>query len=79
MHPCGRQTDSDMALDREELETGPEIFRDEAGEPRTDFVASVETAVAGGDAARAHDLVGALHEADVGALLELLDHETRPS
>ena len=78
MHPCGRQTDSDMALDREELETGPEIFRDEAGEPRTDFVASVETAVAGGDAARAHDLVGALHEADVGALLELLDHETRP-
>ena len=46
MHPCGRQTDSDMALDREELETGPEIFRDEAGEPRTDFVASVETAVA---------------------------------
>ena len=24
------------------------------------------------------ELVGGLHEADVGALLELLDHETRP-
>ena len=78
MHPCGRQTDFDMALDGKEVETSAEIFRDEAGEPRTDFVARVEEAVAGGDAARARDLIGALHEADVGALLELLGHETRP-
>jgi magnesium transporter len=67
-----------MTLDSEETATKPDIFRDESGEPRPDFVASVESAVAEEDSAKAHELVGALHEADLGALLELLDHETRP-
>ena len=69
---------SRMTLDSEETATKPDIFRDESGEPRPDFVASVESAVAEEDSAKAHELVGALHEADLGALLELLDHETRP-
>ena len=38
----------------------------------------VEAAIALGDSARVHELVGGLHEADVGALLELLSHEARP-
>ncbi len=67
-----------MTLDSEETATKPDIFRDETGEPRPDFVACVEQAVAEEDLPRAQELIGALHEADLGALLELLDHETRP-
>lgn len=66
-----------MDLDRDELETGPEVFRDEDGKPRALFVESVAEAVASGDAAATYALVGSLHEADLGALLELLDHDAR--
>ncbi|HYA81092.1 MAG TPA: magnesium transporter [Methylocystis sp.] len=55
-----------------------DLFRDEDGAVRPNFVAAVEAAVAANDSERTHELVGALHEADLGALLELLDHETRP-
>jgi len=67
-----------MPLDHEDSAPAAQHFRDEAGEPRAEFVAEVEAAVAMRDAARADALVGSLHEADLGALLELLDHETRP-
>jgi magnesium transporter len=67
-----------MTPDHDQSATKSDSFRDEGGAPRPDFVACVERAVAEGDSVRAHELVGALHEADLGALLELLDHETRP-
>ncbi len=66
-----------MDLDQDEIETGPEAFRDEDGKPRPQFVESVAEAVATGDAAATRARVGPLHEADVGALLELLDHDSR--
>lgn len=67
-----------MTLDDDVMATESEVFRDEHGKPNPHFIAEVEAAVAGGDAAKTHELVGSLHEADLGALIELLDHETRP-
>ncbi len=66
-----------MDLDRDEMETGPEHFRDEDGKPQPRFVEGVAETVASGDAAAVRALVGPLHEADLGALLELLDHDAR--
>jgi magnesium transporter len=67
-----------MPLDHEEATSGGEGFRQEGGGPDADFVFEVEAAIALGDSKRVHDLVGDLHEADLGALLELLSHEARP-
>jgi len=67
-----------MPLDHEETAAGAEGFREEGGGPDPDFVFEVEAAVALGDSKRVHELVGDLHEADLGALLELLSHEARP-
>jgi magnesium transporter len=67
-----------MPLDHEETAPIAQSFRDETGEPRADFVAEVERVVASNDSPRAHELLESLHEADLGALIELLDHETRP-
>jgi magnesium transporter len=67
-----------MPLDQEETAFAAEQFHDESGGPSPDFVARVERAVAADDADRVHELVGDLHEADLGALIERLDHETRP-
>ncbi len=67
-----------MTFDNEKTATKPDNFRGEAGEPLADFVAKVERAVAEDDSTRILELVGELHEADLGALLELLNHETRP-
>ncbi len=53
-------------------------FRDEDGALRAEFVASVEKAVAGGDKAELLALAGELHEADMGALIEALDADSRP-
>ena len=52
---------------------------DADGRLRAEFVAAVEAAVATRDAAAARALAGQLHEADLGALIEALDHETRPA
>ncbi len=52
--------------------------RDDEARLGPDFVFSVEAAVALGDSARVSELVGDLHEADLGALIELLSHEARP-
>jgi len=66
-----------MDLDQDEIETGPEAFRDEDGKPRPQFVESVAEAVAAADEVATRARVGSLHEADLGALLELLDHDAR--
>ena len=55
-----------------------ERWRDENGAIRTGFVADVEAAVAALDAPRAKALMGDLHEADLGALLEAMDADARP-
>ncbi|NVO13817.1 MAG: magnesium transporter [Rhodoplanes sp.] len=53
-------------------------LRDEDGAIRDDVVARVREAIESVDAAALHALVGDLHEADVGDLLEALDPELRP-
>jgi len=78
MQPTNSTAGRDMTPELDDTATDSDPFRDEDGAPRPDFVAAVEAAVAAEDAERTHGLVGALHEADLGALLELLDHETRP-
>jgi magnesium transporter len=67
-----------MQPDTEEMATAADRFRDEEGAPRPDFVANVARAVEANDARKLHELAGDLHEADLGALLELLDHDARP-
>jgi magnesium transporter len=67
-----------MPLDHEETAAGADSHRDESGAFDSDFVFEVEAAVALGDSERVHKLVGDLHEADLGALLETLSHEARP-
>jgi magnesium transporter len=53
-------------------------LRDEDGALRGDFVQHVREAVEGGDRPAVLKLVGDLHEADVGAVIEALDPELRP-
>ncbi len=67
-----------MPLDPEETATAAEGFREGGGGVDADFVFEVEAAIALGDSKRIHELVGDLHEADVGALIEQLSHEARP-
>jgi magnesium transporter len=52
--------------------------RGPGGSLREDFVERVSAAIGAGDAALLRELVGDLHEADVGALIEALDPELRP-
>ena len=56
----------------------PPGLYDEDGEIRRPFVEAVTQAITALDAAALLELVGDLHEADVGALIEALDHEDRP-
>ena len=56
----------------------PVALRDEDGAVREDFVEQVAQAIADGDAAPLRALVGDLHEADVGDLIEALDPDLRP-
>jgi magnesium transporter len=66
-------------LDQKEIvASAPIAPRDEDGVLREEFVDHVRTAVEGGDAATLRTLVGDLHEADVGDLIEALDPELRP-
>jgi len=53
-------------------------LRDEDGALRGDFVQHVREAVETGDRPAVLKLVGDLHEADVGAVIEALDPELRP-
>ena len=56
----------------------PPGLYDEEGEIRRPFVEAVTQAITALDAKALLELVGDLHEADVGALIEALDHEDRP-
>ncbi len=67
-----------MAPDEEEKTLAADHFNEVGGGPDPDFVFDVEAAVALGDAAKVRAVVGDLHEADLGALIEALSHEARP-
>jgi magnesium transporter len=56
----------------------PIALRDEDGSVRQDYVERVARAIEAADAAALPDLVGELHEADLGDLIEALDPELRP-
>src|SRR5215211_3662678 len=56
----------------------PDALRDAQGAIRADYVADVAGAIEAADAATLRVLVGDLHEADVGDLIEALDPELRP-
>jgi magnesium transporter len=53
-------------------------LRDAEGAIRADYVEEVAAAIAARDAARLRTLVGELHEADVGDLIEALEPDLRP-
>jgi magnesium transporter len=52
--------------------------RDDEGNLRADYVDEVVKALDAGDAGALRELVGELHEADAGAVIEALDPELRP-
>ena len=53
-------------------------MRDEDGAIREPFVEEVSTNIESGNAAFLRSLVGELHEADLGDLIEALEHDLRP-
>jgi magnesium transporter len=53
-------------------------LRDDEGAVRKDHVDRVALAIQAGDSALLRELVGDLHQADMGALIEALDQELRP-
>jgi magnesium transporter len=67
-------------LDEKDMTGTPHslALRGDDGSLRQDYVARVAEGIAGGNAALLRELVGDLHEADVGALIEMLDPELRP-
>jgi magnesium transporter len=58
--------------------TTPVALRQPDGAVREEFVEQVAQAIGAGDSALLRELVGDLHEADVGGLIEALDPELRP-
>src|SRR3954465_9075184 len=67
--------DKDMAA---VSDAAPNALRDEEGAVRPKFVATVAEAITGHDAGLLRSLVGELHEADTGDLIEALDPDLRP-
>ncbi|HVZ54314.1 MAG TPA: magnesium transporter [Pseudolabrys sp.] len=61
-----------------DLNTSVPPLRGEDGAIRADFVEHVARAIDAGDVPALRDLVGDLHEADLGAVLEALEPEQRP-
>jgi len=61
-----------------DLNASAPVLRDEDGAIRADFVERVARAIDAGDVATLRELVGGLHEADLGALLEALEPDKRP-
>lgn len=55
-----------------------DVLRDDDGAIRADFVERVHEAIASRDSAILRTLVGDLHEADTGDLIEALDQDARP-
>src|SRR6185295_3979744 len=64
------------AADESVLDRFP--MRDEDGDLRSEFVEKVSAAVQAADAAFLREIVGELHEADLGDLIEALDPDERP-
>jgi len=67
-----------QAKETDHAEMDGDVVRDAAGAIRPDFLERVSDAVRHLDSAVLRDLVGALHEADTGDLIEALDPELRP-
>jgi magnesium transporter len=66
-------------LDHQDMAAAaPNDLRDVEGAIRSEFVEQVSHAIEAGDQATLQHLVGDLHEADVGDLLEALEPELRP-
>ena len=67
-----------MLEEKEVTAAGPSaVLRDDEGAVRADFVERVVQAITAGDSAALRELVGDLHQADVGDLIEALDPELR--
>ena len=58
--------------------TAADGLRDAEGAISSDYVERVTAAIGAADAAKLRDLVGDLHEADLGDLIEALDADHRP-
>jgi magnesium transporter len=67
-----------MVEDTDMIAAAQPALRDEDGAVRADYVERVAQAIAAGDSKTLRELVGDLHEADVGDLIEALDPELRP-
>jgi magnesium transporter len=67
-----------QAKETDHAEMDGDVVRDAAGAIRPEFLERVSDAVRHHDSAVLRDLVGALHEADTGDLIEALDPELRP-
>ncbi len=64
-------------LEEKDVAPSSVALRDEDGAVRADFVARIVQAITAGDSATLRELVGELHQADVGDLIEALDPELR--
>src|SRR5262245_31891886 len=68
-----------MLEEKEVTAAGPSVvLRDDEGAVRADFVERVAQAITAGGSAALRELAGALHQADVGDLIEALEPELRP-
>ncbi|MGC2779435.1 MAG: magnesium transporter, partial [Bradyrhizobium sp.] len=65
-------------LDEKDMTSGPLALRNDSGAIQEDYVERVAAAIDAGDRTALRDLVGTLHEADVGDLIEALDPDHRP-
>src|SRR5262245_63783262 len=65
-------------IDDKATTAAPLEWRDEDGAVRADYVERVAQAIAAKDSPALRELVGDLHEADAGDLIEALDPELRP-
>jgi magnesium transporter len=65
-------------LEEKEVTAPSLALRDEEGAVRADFVERVAQAITAEDSAALRELVGDLHQADVGDLIEALEPELRP-
>src|SRR6478672_10063535 len=67
-----------MIEEKDMIAAAPVALRDEDGAVREDYVERVAQAIADGDSPALRELVGDLHESDVGDLIEALDPDLRP-
>ncbi len=70
--------DTDAPSTASAITTAARPVRDEDGDLNPAFVAEIEAAIAAADGAALKDIAGDLHEADMGALIERLEHDDRP-